>query len=560
MKIDPFEAAQKKKERDRLRYEKIKDDIKAKNKEKYSLNKEAIKEKSKVRYLNNRDKILEKYHQNKEVIKEKRKDNLDKRCFQDYEKAIRTAPDQVCSSCHNLFFPKSVKTITIGKLPERLSADVVQHEFQACRSCSVYILQGRIPPMFHGNGLDLCVIPDEIRNLNSIEERMVSPLIPFMTITGGLLLDDGKSKGQKKLKGNVITVPTPIDTTLTLLPRLPKDCHCINIHLKRRIKNEHSYIAQQVNPNLVNRALLKLIDTPLYRDMDITKDPKWVDFIKDISKEQSLEDHESCLHESDDMLPSTADTIVVHDSQFLGYAPGEGQNPVNLLMFPNAEELSFPTLFNGHQMCHKSFDYEHHGVKRHTPAAIIKHQLRNKDRRFSMNTQNLFFKFYKLLLTRVYSAEQIQLRKAHQFNFSAQQFRDEGFVKTLCHSDAAYKFIKTIPSSPAFWENTKKEVLAMIRQLGIPTLFVTVSPSEHKWPELLVLLSKSVDGTVIEENEATELSYLEKDRLLRSDPVLVTRYNDERFRSLFKTWHSGAGPFRSYPIINYFYRVEFQAR
>lgn len=33
-------------------------------------------------------------------------------------------------------------------------------------------------------------------------------------------------------------------------------------------------------------------------------------------------------------------------------------------------------------------------------------------------------------------------------------------------------------------------IMAMVRQLGIPTLFVTLSAAEARWPELLVILKK----------------------------------------------------------------------
>lgn len=432
--------------------------------------------------------------------------------------------------------------------------------FKACSSCSSYIRKGNVPPMFHGNGFDLMPIPDELKDLNTVEERMIAPLLPFMTITGGLLHQDGDRRGQKKLKGNVVTVPTPIDTTTKLLPRLPEKCNMINIHLKRRIINEHSYIAQQVRPSKVLQCLRILMGTPLYQDLEITNDSGWKRFIELKSSEKCFHEDEFKDVDDDDLMPSTADTIVINDSQFLGYAPGEGQKPVNLLMYPNAEELCFPTIFSGQVMEHKKFDYVANKIKPPTTAAIIKHQIRNADKRFARNTQNLFFKFFKLLLCKVYSAEQVQLRKAHVSYHDKDSLKDPIYLKQICNNDQAYRFIKNIPSSPAFWEVTKKQVLAMIRQLGIPSIFITVSPSEHKWPELLVLLKQSVDDEVISEDEASKLSYLEKDRLLRSDPVLVTRYNDERFHLLFKTWTSKYGPFNKYPITDYFYRTEFQAR
>lgn len=566
-KLTEEEKRKGRQERDRLRYEKNKEAIKENSKKRKAdglisdETKARINAQKRYKYQSDKERVKERYHNNKEVLTQKRHDKEDWVKVSQYEDNIRKGPSRKCNSCHNLFFERSITKITKQTLHNRLITDSNDDgSFNACSSCLTYIRKGDVPPMFHGNGLDLITVPAELNDLNTVEERMIAPLLPFMTITGGLLHQDGNCRGQKKLKGNVVTVPTPIDTTTRLLPRLPANCNMINIHLKRRIINDHSYVAQQVRPSLVLKCLTILLENPLYRDLGITKDPNWVSFIQEKSRELCLQDDEIQNVVDDDLMPSAADTIVINDSQFLGYAPGEGQKPVNLLMYPNAEELCFPTLFGGHTMAHKSFEYTANNIRIPTTAAIIKHQIRHADRRFARNTQNLFFKFFKLLLCKVFSAEQVQLRKAHATHHDKQLLKDPLYLKQICNNDQAYRFIKHIPSSPAYWEVTKKQVLAMIRQLGIPSIFITVSPSEHKWPELLVLLKKSVDDEEISEDEAASLTYLEKDRLLRSDPVLVTRYNDERFHILFKTWTSKYGPFKKYPLTDYFYRTEFQAR
>ena len=77
--------------------------------------------------------------------------------------------------------------------------------------------------------------------------------------------------------------PTPIETTMDVLPRFPEDCKSINIHLKRKISNEHSYIAQQINPAKVYRTLLNLLDQPLYRTLGIKANKKWEDLVTKMS-------------------------------------------------------------------------------------------------------------------------------------------------------------------------------------------------------------------------------------------------------------------------------------
>ncbi len=67
-------------------------------------------------------------------------------------------------------------------------------------------------------------------------------------------------------------------------------------------------------------------------------------------------------------------------------------------------------------------------------------------------------------------------------------------------------------------------MLAMIRQLGIPTLFFTLSAAETRWPELLVILMKTVRNKNITEAETSELDYKDKCELISKDPVTCYRY------------------------------------
>lgn len=94
--------------------------------------------------------------------------------------------------------------------------------------------------------------------------------------------------------------------------------------------------------------------------------------------------------------------------------------------------------------------------------------------------------------------------------------------------------MKIFPSSPSYWENERPKMLATIRQLGMPTLFITLSAAETQWAELLVSLTKILDEKDITEEDALKLSFAEKARLISTDPVTCARYFDHRFRALFK--------------------------
>ena len=100
----------------------------------------------------------------------------------------------------------------------------------------------------------------------------------------------------------------------------------------------------------------------------------------------------------------------------------------------------------------------------------------------------------------------------------------------------------------------------MIRQLGVPTIFLTLSAAETRWTELLVILDKVLENKDITEAEAKEMSYVQRCDLIRADPVTCARYFDHRFRQLFKLLKLENGPLGEHKIKDSYCRVEFQHR
>nr|KAG5686477.1 hypothetical protein BaRGS_030059 [Batillaria attramentaria] len=249
--------------------------------------------------------------------------------------------------------------------------------------------------------------------------------------------------------------------------------------------------------------------------------------------------------------PGVCDTLLDNnDDTAIRFAPGEGQKPLPVLMDEDCEELSFPSIYVG--------------VKRTTPrhvsyGDIAKSEARRYDRR-ATKVPKLFFSYKKMEMTRVSGAIQTCLRKAAGARgYTAKDMLNNESVSAVIKSNDGFRVLKSVRGSPPFWELKKKELLAMVRQLGCPTFFFTLSAAETKWPELLVILGKVLRQSDMTKDEATALSFQEKTALLREDPVTCARYFDHRFRALFnKVLKSAAGPLGE--IVDFFYRVEFQHR
>ena len=127
----------------------------------------------------------------------------------------------------------------------------------------------------------------------------------------------------------------------------------------------------------------------------------------------------------------------------------------------------------------------------------------------------------------------------------------------IAHDDA-FKFLKTILSSPAFWQQKQKELMCMIRQLGCPTFFLTLSVAETKWPELLRILKEILDGDELSTDTVLDIQWNERAQLIRRDPVTCARYFDHRSKELFKVLRSEVSPLGK--LTDFYMRIEFQQR
>jgi hypothetical protein len=107
-------------------------------------------------------------------------------------------PTFICYSCDRLFFKKSIKFVARQKLlssgcSESYLKEVILEEYltvddyQFCSTCSSCICgKNKKYPRFNINKSQLKFppVPQFVKDLTSLEERLVSPRIPFMKIFG----------------------------------------------------------------------------------------------------------------------------------------------------------------------------------------------------------------------------------------------------------------------------------------------------------------------------------------------------------------------------------------
>ena len=58
-------------------------------------------------------------------------------------------------------------------------------------------------------------------------------------------------------------------------------------------------------------------------------------------------------------------------------------------------------------------------------------------------------------------------------------------VKELIAKEKDFSFMSSTKGTPAYWKKFLHQILAMFKQLGAPTFFLTLSRADLRWNELV---------------------------------------------------------------------------
>ena len=537
-------------------------------------------------------------HDTDTLPKSHQKDITIEESIKRFHSDIAIGPLYVCSCCHQTWFRKSVsmlKNTHISAESKRLHCTdftSVGNEEWICHTCLSALRESKPPKLSVANGMKWPDKPPEL-NLHQLEERLIALRIPFMQIRE---LPRG---GQYSLKGNVINVPVDIQPTINCLPRPMDENFTVAIQLKKKLSYKKVDFKENVRPLRVLTALHWLMNnSELYKKSGIIVDDNWFQEVTEsaedtvrefleVSKEQCKDkanaenekhkqdktnendieasndydsDHYSEVDANEqvgniDTLVDDADIDNKYDKVFT-FAPGEGQHPLSLYQDKDAEYLCFPTIFCGQTP--PSSD------ERLVPvhySDIVKWELRSVDRRAAQSVPNIFFKHKKLQMKQISDKVNLAVRRCKKRGqkITAAEARDSNYLNKLVNLDEGYYIFRQLRNSPAYLETRKKDIFAMIRQLSLPTWFMSLSAADTRWTDLLKMLAKLNDGIEYSEKELEHLTWQEKTKLVQKDPVTCSRYFDHRVQEFLNTvLKSSCEPIGK--LLDFFYRVEFQQR
>jgi hypothetical protein len=99
-------------------------------------------------------------------------------------------------------------------------------------------------------------------------------------------------------------------------------------------------------------------------------------------------------------------------------------------------------------------------------------------------------------------------------NITRSMIEDKEFLESCV--EKSLLFLKSIPNSVHYWAQRKRDVFAMIRQLGKPTMFLIMSANEIPWPRFLNALHPLKRDRELEDPMKNYITYFSYHRSILS--------------------------------------------
>ena len=485
-----------------------------------------------------------------------------------FQKEIKKGPYFVCVVCNRCLYRKSVLNFVENKY------EIVYGMFYfkyvnsydgfryICRTCDSKLKKKKTPCQAVCNKLEIFQFPEDMPVLNRLEKVIISKRILFAKIVV-------MPKGQfRKIKGPICNVPIESEAICNVLPQGVDSNGLILVKLKRKLCYRGHVLFQSVRPNVVKEALNYLKQNNfLYNDIEINIGNIPIDLLSleeiPIVREDGMSENDKSedLEEVDDLLDQyrtgASDSVLIPtipcqiNEENVTIAPGEGINPVSILTDQNCEELAHPHLFpNG------KFGYKVQHPVQLSPVKYFNQRLYKQ--KVSSDSDYIFFAHSVMQKLNLNSRVNIAMKKVKSGKLTAgmlsRNFKES--VKSFVANDEAYSFMNTIKGTPAYWKRFLFEVLAMVKQLGLPTFFMTLSCADLRWNELVSIISK-LNGLNLTDDDIDGMDYFQRCEVLNGNPILLSRHFQYRVEVFFTEIiiNGPLGKVKYHAI-----RVEFQFR
>ncbi|KAE8740593.1 hypothetical protein FOCC_FOCC013893 [Frankliniella occidentalis] len=372
-------------------------------------------------------------------------------------------------------------------------------------------------------------VPEQLQNLSFIEEQLISkihPIVSVIKLKGHQLGYQGASKNLK-----------PVD--FQVRAQKVKDAL---IWLKNSNKFYFDVEISDANMNALPEDD-NVFDILNGFDIDEQIEEPAVSLPNNNNNEHqtdSTEDNVEDIYESGSPIMTKAvgsDQIV----SILSW-PTISNQPINEFNDDSYIVQAFPCLFpngNGNIKIHRG--------KMESALNYFKHLVRYKDDRFAQHNRFRYFALNSYMRWSALRNGNLLIKTRPEFdNMTLTQLKEElqrnpTLIKKIMYRNSS------ISGSKSYWFARGKELLSMVEQIGLPTLFCTFSAADLHWPELFKLLAPDEDFTT--------MSMFRKGQLVKNNPLIV----DTFFLKRVETFMAEV-VIKKYKVKDYWFRIEYQHR
>jgi hypothetical protein len=202
-------------------------------------------------------------------------------------------------------------------------------------------------------------------------------------------------------------------------------------------------------------------------------------------------------------------------------------------------------------------------------AAYCRNRVRSADPKFRNDQVYTFFLLLVKEKVELQNCISTYLRQARNTPGLTKQHINDMRYDNLDRYNRSFSVFKKMRGTSSYYEAAKSNLMAMIRQKGAPSLFITLSSAEYQWDSLVKKCYETKHRTECTEEIMQNLSSAEKNKLITECVVQTTCHFQKRIEKItsqFMTpgWLEGedssSSPSEDDEEPCYFYRIEFQAR
>ena len=243
------------------------------------------------------------------------------------------------------------------------------------------------------------------------------------------------------------------------------------------------------------------------------------------------------------------------NSHVLSIAPGENQTP-QVIQEENVEYKALPTLLPTGK-----FGWHYTRKVPLSPSQYFASRLLHHSGQFAKLPDFVFFAQNVVERDRMKNGiTTALLQSPNTGKNTASKALDLNVVENLARRQKYFRFMASFPGTPSYWQTFSYEVLAFIRQKGVPSFWHTVTCADLEWTDLLRILSRKYWKKDLTQEEINEPTNQQKCELLNCDPVTVARLFQNRLDLYLKVVLKSSINILGGKILYYAIKIEFQMR